>query len=68
VAHKYRLTHAALFSLLLLLVGLLGTSARLLYLLVAGSLDLAGTVPFVLIFAAGVAVYLWDRRNQRTVT
>ena len=56
MAEKHRLTYAALVSLFLLLVGLWGLSARLLYLLVAGSLDVSGSVFFLLILAAGTFV------------
>ena len=66
MAEKHRLTYAALVSLFLLLVGLWGLSARLLYLLVAGSLDVSGSVFFLLILAAGTFVYVWDRHKQRT--
>jgi len=66
MAEKHRLTYAALVSLFLLLVGLWGLSARLLYLLVAGSLDVSGSVFFLLILAAGTFLYVWDRHKQRT--
>jgi len=67
MAEKYRFTYAALLSLFLLLIGLWGVSARLLYLLVANALDLWGSVFFLLILATGICVYVWDRNKQRTL-
>ncbi len=66
MAEKHRLTYAALVSLFLLLVGLWGLSARLLYLLVPGSLDVSGSVFFLLILVAGTFLYVWDLHKQRT--
>jgi uncharacterized membrane protein YuzA (DUF378 family) len=66
MAGNYRLTYATFLSLLLLLVGLWGVSTNLLYLLVGGSLDMWDVVFYLLIFAAGTYVCVWDRQKQRT--